>query len=152
MKVRLRPIAHDDRDALLAFYRSLSAESLHSRFFETCSPETALAGSPVDVDARNIVGIVAELNDQIVGVAHYFRLRDSAEVAFAVRDDLQGCGIATRLLETLAASARTNHIKDFVAEVLPDNRAMMDVFRGFSPQVSNITAGGVLHVSFPVPN
>ncbi len=152
MTVLIRPIVHQDRDRLLAFYRNLSPESLHARFFEACSPDAALASSPVDVDRRNIVGVVAELGEQIVGVAHYFRFRNSAEIAFAVRDDLQGRGIGTHLLEALVASARRNHVENFVAEVLPQNRAMMDVFHGFSRDVISTIAGGIVHVSFPVPS
>src|SRR5207253_11081236 len=65
MSIRIRPVVHEDRDRLLAFYRSLSPESLHARFFEACSPDAALASSPVDVDRRNTVGVVAELGEQI---------------------------------------------------------------------------------------
>jgi hypothetical protein len=76
MTIRIRPILREDRERLLAFYRSLSPESLHTRFFEACSPDAALASSPVDVDRRNVVGVVAELGNEIVGVAHYFRFRE----------------------------------------------------------------------------
>ncbi|PYQ60947.1 MAG: hypothetical protein DMF58_06475 [Acidobacteria bacterium] len=86
------------------------------------------------------------------GVAHYFRFRNSAEIAFAVRDDLQGRGIGTHLLEALVASARRNHVENFVAEVLPQNRAMMNVFHGFSRDVTSTTGGGIVQVSFPVPS
>ena len=57
------------------------------------------------------------------------RMRDRAEVAFAVADALQGHGIGTRLLEHLAASRAAQGIETFDAYVLGDNRRMLDVFR-----------------------
>ena len=45
-----------------------------------------------------------------------------------VDDAQQGAGIATLLLEHLAAIARSNGIERFTAEVLGDNRAMLAVF------------------------
>ena len=55
-------------------------------------------------------------------MATYDRLRDvlSAEVAFAVADELQGIGVGTRLLEQFAALAAANGIERFVFEVLPE--------------------------------
>ena len=71
-------------------------------------------------------------NDRIVAIGEYDRLRDpvAAEAAFAVADTLQGHGIGTRLLERLAALAADQGIERFLAEVLPDNRAMLGVFAG----------------------
>ena len=54
--------------------------------------------------------------------------RDEAEAAFMVDDAHQGEGIATLMLEHLAAIARSNGIERFTAEVLADNRPMLAVF------------------------
>ena len=61
--------------------------------------------------------------ERIVALANYVRLRDpaSAEVAFTVADAYQGRGIATRLLEQLAALAAARGIERFVGEVMADN-------------------------------
>ena len=65
-----------------------------------------------------------------MAAAGYDRLREpgTAEVAFAVADDYQGRGMATRLLEQLAAIAAERGIYRFDAEVMADNRAMLGVF------------------------
>jgi RimJ/RimL family protein N-acetyltransferase len=47
---------------------------------------------------------------------------DTAEVAFAVVDDLQGNGIGTVLVERLGADARAAGIRRFRADVRPDNK------------------------------
>ena len=46
--------------------------------------------------------------------------------------------------------ARSNGIERFEAETLPDNRAMMDVFRHAGFTVSSHFDGGVIEVSFPL--
>ena len=54
------------------------------------------------------------------------------------------------MLEHLAAVARSNGIERFDAETLPDNRAMMDVFRHAGFNVTSQFDNGVIEVSFPL--
>ena len=75
---------------------------------------------------------------------------DSAEVAFVVRDDHQGRGLGSILLEHLAAAARENGLRRFEAEVLVENHAMVRVFREAGYQVSRAFDEGVLHLEFDI--
>ena len=88
----------------------------------------------------------------MVAVARFDRLEDktAAEVAFVVEDHQQRRGLATVMLEHLAAVARSNGIERFDAETLPDNRAMMDVFRHAGFDLSSHFDSGVIDVSFPL--
>jgi len=52
-----------------------------------------------------------------------------AEVAVEVADHLHGRGLGTILIERLAAVAEQRGITLFIAEVLSENHAMLDVFR-----------------------
>lgn len=151
--LRLRPVRHDDREHLVRFYARLSSDSLHSRFFDSRTAEAAADATPSDVDYRREFGIVGELAGDVVAVAHYFastKRPDIAEVAFAIRDDMQGCGVGTRLLEKLADIARTNAITRFEAETLSENRAMLDVFLHSGFEVVSRSAEGVVRVTFPI--
>jgi acetyl coenzyme A synthetase (ADP forming)-like protein len=151
--VHIRPVRPEDCERLIAFYARLSPESLHARFFAVCRPEVAAAASPSTVDYDREFGAVAELGGEIAGVAHYFTSRTSrnvAEVAFAISDTVQGCGAATKLLETLAAAARDHGIDRFVAEVLPDNQRMLDVFLGTGFDVVRRSEEGLIHLEFPI--
>lgn len=127
----IRPIAPDDRDALLAFHERQSVESKYRRFF---SAKPSLSARELDhftqVDFVDRVALVVELHDEFIAWASYERWpnRDDAEAAFMVDDEHQGKGIATLLLEHLAAIARSNGISRFTAEVLADNRGMTKVF------------------------
>lgn len=151
--VHIRPVRTDDHERLIAFYARLSPESLHARFFGVCRPEVAAAASPSTIDYDREFGAVAELGGEIAGVAHYFtsrRFPNVAEVAFAISDAAQGCGAGTKLLETLIAAARDHGIDRFEAEVLPENRRMLDVFLSTGFDVVRRTDEGTVHLEFPI--
>ncbi|WFB07021.1 GNAT family N-acetyltransferase [Streptomyces sp. LX-29] len=73
---------------------------------------------------------------------------DQAEVAFLVQDAHQGRGVASALLEHIAAVARERGIRRFVAEVLPANTKMIKVFTdaGYTQQRS--FEDGVVRLEF----
>jgi RimJ/RimL family protein N-acetyltransferase len=73
------------------------------------------------VDGNHHV-LVAYLGGEPVGIVRLVRDGDTAEVAFAVVDDLQGNGIGTVLVDRLGADARAAGIKRFRADVRPDNK------------------------------
>jgi acetyl coenzyme A synthetase (ADP forming)-like protein len=151
--LRIRPIRPEDRAALLDFFGRLSPETLHARFFNLSSPELALASSPTVVDYDREFGVIAEGSGGIVAVAHYFASNTEqrvAEVAFAIADASQGRGIGTKLLEVLAAAARTHEIDRFDAYVLADNGRMLEVFKGMGFSVTSELDGGTVHLSFPI--
>lgn len=151
--MHIRPIRGEDHEPLIDFYTRLSPESLHARFFDFRRPELAAEASPSNVDYNNEFGAVAEINGEIVGVAHYFASHtkpNRAEVAFAISDAAQGCGAGTKLLETLVTAARDHDIERFEAEVLADNRRMLDVFLGMGFDITRRTADGVVTLAFPI--
>lgn len=151
--IRLRPIRPDDGERLLRFFRKLSPASLYSRFFDVRTPEAAAACCPVDVDYNRCFGMVGELNNEIVAVAHYFAVAlhpEVAEVAFAVADELHGHGIGTRLLERLASFARTQGITRFEAETLSENQLMLHVFLDSGFDVVTRSDASVVGLAFPI--
>jgi acyl-CoA synthetase (NDP forming)/GNAT superfamily N-acetyltransferase len=100
-----------------------------------------------DGDAR--VMLLAHLGAQVVALAGYDRLREptAAEIAFAVADEMQGRGLATRLLEQLAEVAAARGIVRFDAEVMAGNRAMLGVFASAGFDVRRQTEFGEVHLS-----
>jgi acetate---CoA ligase (ADP-forming) len=151
--LRLRAPAATDAGALEAFFSGLSERSFYLRFHGLRRVDRALVEHFVEPDWHDrgvLVGVAGE--GRIVAVAEFMRLRDetSAEVAFAVADELQGRGIGTRLLEQLAANAAGAGIERFVAEVLPENAAMLGVFRDAGFEVARELEGGVIEVRFPI--
>jgi acetyl coenzyme A synthetase (ADP forming)-like protein len=155
--LRLRAPARDDGDGLAAFFSGLSERSLYLRFHGLRAVDEKLVAHFLEPDWRErgvLIGTLADGdgNERIVAVGEYIRLRDqaAAEAAFAVADELQGRGIGTRLLERLASLAAEQGIERFVAEVMPENRAMLGVFEGAGLEVTRELDGGEFEVRFPI--
>lgn len=127
----VRPIRPDDAERIVRFHERQSPESIYFRFF---SPRPRLSERDLDrftnVDYADRMAFVGLLGDDLVGVARYdrHRGRSDAEVAFFIDDEHHGRGMATVLLEYLAAAAREAGISGFTASVLPQNRKMLGVF------------------------
>ena len=155
--LRLRAPAHNDAGALVTFFERLSNNSRYLRFHGVRRVDVTLVEHVLDpnwTDRGALIGTLtdAQGDERVVALAEYARLRDpaSAEVAFTVADDLQGRGAATRLLEQLAARAAEVGIEGFVAEVLPENSAMLAVFRDAGFEESRKLSGGEVEVHFPI--
>jgi acetyl coenzyme A synthetase (ADP forming)-like protein len=150
--LRLRAPTRGDAGALISFFEGLSEHSLYMRFHGVRHVDAALVEHFLDPDPDDRGALVGILAEKIVAVAEFARLRDPAvaEVAFTVADELQGRGAATRMLEQLAARAAEAGIESFVAEVLPENAAMLSVFQDAGFEVSRSLAGGEVEVRFPI--
>jgi acetyl coenzyme A synthetase (ADP forming)-like protein len=148
--MRFRPPRRDDADGMLGFFRSLSDESLYKRFHGHPSLAPPIVEPVLDPDWTERGALIGVKGDRVVAVANYVRLRDArtAEVAFAVADELQGRGIATRLLEQLAGAAASVGIEEFLAEVMLDNNAMLRVFAeaGFETTRETILGTAEVHL------
>jgi acetyl coenzyme A synthetase (ADP forming)-like protein len=142
----------EDAGALASFFEGLSERSFYLRFHGVRAVDDELIRHFLDPDWEDRGVLLGELDDRVVAVAEYMRLRDAsaAEAAFAVADELQGRGIGTRLLERLAALAAEQGIERFVAEVMPENRAMLGVFEGVGLEVTRELDGGEFEVQFPI--
>jgi acetate---CoA ligase (ADP-forming) len=146
--MRFRPPVKDDAGALLAFFQGLSDRSLYLRFHGHPTVGGNVVEPLLDLDWEERGALVGTSEDGIVAVANYVRLRDprTAEVAFAVADEFQGRGIATRLLERLAGIATDAGIEEFVAEVMLDNSAMLRVFADAGYETTRETVLGTAEV------
>jgi copper chaperone len=143
------PVSTHDEPELWSFLSGLCLESQRLRFFTGAANITAAAQLAAASDAQHYGLLAHDEAGSLVGHALYVRLDETrAEVAVEVADHLHGCGLATILIDRLAAAAEGRGISSFVAEVLPENRAMLDVFRdGFDAQVS--FSQGTDAVEFP---
>ncbi|HEV7941214.1 MAG TPA: GNAT family N-acetyltransferase [Solirubrobacteraceae bacterium] len=136
--VSFRAAGAGDAQALREFFGGLCANSLRFRFF-TGAANIDSAAHWAAVSEPGGMGIVAiDQTDTLIGHAAYVPLNEqSAEVAVEVADRLHGLGMGTIMVERLAEQAEARGVSQFVAEVLPDNKAMLDVFRdGFDAKVS----------------
>ncbi len=124
-----------------AFLEGMSIESRRLRFFTGGPDLRGAARWAAEAESRHGLGLVATTGDPPTIVAHaaYERIGDDrAEVAFEVADSLRGRGLGTILMAHLAEGARSEGVATFSAEVLPENRRMLEVFResGFPVKIS----------------
>ena len=88
--LRVRPVRREDDERLRAFFKTLSPESCHARFFAMCTPDQALVHSPTHVDYIHDFGVVGEIGTRIVAgtcPAHpYVSARFSANVTLSAAE------------------------------------------------------------------
>lgn len=155
---RIRPITPDDAGRLVEFYEQVSDQSKYFRFF---APYPRLSDKDVrrftHHDFVNRVALAVVIRDRFIATVRYDRIdaegrpSDSgtdAEVAFLVQDAHQGRGVASALLEHIAAVAQERGIRRFQAEVLPENRKMVKVFTDAGYTQRRSFADGVVHLEF----
>ena len=148
--VCLRRAVEDDTPALVAFLEALSVDSRYHRFLGLPALTPSRIRGLAAPDPGRGIALVVESHGHIVAFAGFYltpQESNCAEVAFAVADALQGHGIGTQLLERLAAIARAQGIETFTAEVLGDNRRMLDVFRDSGFAVESTMERGVCRVT-----
>ncbi len=145
--VTLRRVEPADAAALHALYDDLERDDIRLRFFSpTANTDRVLLRL---LDPPN-VNVVAMAGRRLVAHGMYAPLGgDRAEVAFTVAHDAQGHGVGTLLLQRLAGIACADGIATFVADVLPDNHRMIEMFResGFQPALRS--GAGTIEVELP---
>ena len=152
--LHFRPLLPSDEFAYRNFFYSLQEDTIYYRFFYQMKlfSHEVIQKQWASVDYRknmSMIGLVQKAGHQeIVAIGTYAQEDDdNAEVAFVVREDFQGMGIATYLLEILEGIARENDYRQFTATVLKDNQAMLNVFRKHYPNAHmNITGGSEVSV------
>ncbi|MEV6105124.1 GNAT family N-acetyltransferase [Streptomyces sp. NPDC051940] len=147
---QIRPITPEDADRLVAFFARVSDESKYYRFF---APYPKLSARDVRLfthhDWVDRVGLCATVGDEFIATVRYDRIAPGeAEVAFLVQDEHQGRGVASTLLEHIAACARERDIRRFVAEVLPNNTKMIKVFTDAGYTQKRTFEDGVVRLQF----
>jgi|688.fasta_scaffold423563_1 RimJ/RimL family protein N-acetyltransferase len=147
-KVIIRPISRTDADRLVLFHESLSDRTIYQRFFAAhphLSEHEIKRFTHVDHNLREAYVAISE--DEIVAVGRLETIDENcAEVAFVIRDAFQKLGLGSALFSLLAETAREQGISTFVAEVLPQNKAMIRLFEVFGESITKETEDGVTHI------
>ena len=152
--VRIRRIIPADHDRLRAFYAELSEESRRTRFLGPTNGigdrQSAYFCCP---DHAHREGFVATMGpsdgaDRIVGhVCIEPDGPDTAEVAVAVADELQGHGIGRRLVDAAVYWARSDGFRTLTATMLAGNPAIQRLLTGLGlPSTAVAIGAGVVEV------
>ncbi len=153
-KMFLRPLKLTDESLLRDMFYKLSPESVHYRFFRMIKAmphEQLQEFLRVDYDADMALVVLTSSKEaaEIVGIAHYGKnpRTNFADAAFLVRDDWQGQGIGTILVNGLMDVARGHGIAGFTADVLAENHGMLRVFHKCGFPIESELENGAYHLN-----
>jgi len=147
--IEIRPLLPSDEFGYRNFFYSLQEKTIYLRFFykmRTFTHEMAQK-QWASIDYRDNISLIGLVqrggHKEIMAIGSYARESEArAEVAFVVREDFQGMGMASHLLAALEFIARENGFKGFCATVLRENAAMIHVFKKRYPSAKTVGSGG----------
>jgi acyl-CoA synthetase (NDP forming)/GNAT superfamily N-acetyltransferase len=153
--VEIRSAIPADFDAVKAMHEAMSPNNTYLRFF-------SLSRLAPGQEARRVTrepgpdhaALLALYGGQVVGVASFeVAGNDSktAEIAFAVADDMHHRGIATLLLEHLVSLARSRQLESLIASTLRENTDMLRVFSDAGLPVVSKHEDSVVGITIPLP-
>lgn len=156
-KAYMRPLKLTDEPMLRDMFYKLSPDSIRYRFFRMIKamPHEKLQDFlRVDYDADMALVVLTDDNDEnaeMSAIAHYAKdpRTNFADAAFLVRDDYQGKGIGTILMNALVTAARERGIGGFTADVLADNAGMLRIFHKCGFAVESELEDGEYHLTIP---
>jgi acetyltransferase len=136
--VIIRPIRPEDEPLLVEFHHTLSEQSVYQRYFHPFPLSERIAHERLTriafINYEREMALVAEWRDEaykphIIGVGRLIKLRGGKEAEFAIliSDEYQHQGLGTELLSRLVAIGRREGVKRIIADILPDNAAMIRV-------------------------
>ena len=143
LRLLLRPVKIGDEPLMKDFFYALSNDSMYKRFMSVRMdmPHERLQDFGV-VDYANSMMILAivegDSRETIAAIGQYEinETMHTAEVALVVKDEYQNMGVGHDLLLYLTRLARRRGLLGFTAEVLVENKPMLDLFKnmGFDTQ------------------
>lgn len=151
--IEIRALRPDDREDMLAAIGRTSPRSLQRRFF---APKRGFSEAELaffmNIDFENHVALVAQIDEDgrqsiVAGGRYIVAQPGQAEIAFVVVDAYQGQGIGTLLMCHLAILARDAGLKELIAEVLPENTAMLKLFSKFGFRPGSRREAQVIHLT-----
>lgn len=149
-----------DREALIAFHRNLSDTSVYMRYFSPVNlawrtGATRLADDLINDPEHHLTLIVERCSADrgahaIIGIGRLVISeadRTTAELAMTIRDEFQGMGIGSALLDALIDIARTAGLHAITATVLAQNRSMLQLCREHGFKTTKADTGGTIQLS-----
>ena len=139
--VNIRPIRPEDEPLMIRFHEGLSEHSVYMRYFQALKLSQRVAHERltricfIDYDRELVlVAVRRSPGREIAGVARLSKMygSDAAEFAVLIKDDYQGQGLGSELLERLIQAARDEpDISRLVAYMLAENEGMKNIVKRY---------------------
>jgi len=137
--VTIRPIRPEDEPLMVQFHKTLSDDTVHSRYFSTISLRQRTRHERLTrmcfIDYDRAMALVAIGRDgsseepRILGVVRYSKshMVNEGEFAIVVSDSVQGKGLGTKLMERLLDTARAEKLDRLHGLILAENHVMRGI-------------------------
>ncbi len=136
LRIRIRPVRISDESLLKEFFYSLTDDTIYRRFASARKdmPHDRLqAYTVIDYDQQMILLALTEdeEKEELIGIGQYNinQKTHMGDIGFVVKDAYQHKGVGTELLKHLTYAGKRKGLMGFTAEVLSDNRPMIDLFK-----------------------
>jgi RimJ/RimL family protein N-acetyltransferase len=131
LRVCLRPLVSADRDALVALFKSLSADDL--QYFRSNVTDPAIVASWAEaVDYARVFPLIAVVGDQLVGncTLHLGSgpTRHLAEIRVFLAKEFRRQGIGTAMLKAQIEIARKLGLQQIIAEIVESRPQVAHAF------------------------
>ncbi len=131
-RVLLRPLASDDKNALVALFTPISPTDLALMRNDVSSPQVVM-GWVDALDYKKVLPLVAVVNDRIVGDAtlhfHTGPGRHLADVRIFLSKEFRQRGLGSAMLRALIDVARKLGLQQLVAEVVASQDKTITAFQ-----------------------
>ncbi len=158
-QVTIRPIRPEDEPLMVKFHEALSERSVYLRYFQPTKLSQRIAHERLTrmcfLDYDREIALLVDYqvpgshDHEILAVGRLSKMhgKNSAEVAFLVRDEYQRCGLGTQLLRRLAQIAHDEHIATIHAYMLQENIEMQGLIKKLGFKLSSTDDPTVLLAS-----
>lgn len=150
LSLLLRPVKMGDEPLMKDFFYALSSQSMYRRFMyaRMDMPHKRLQefGVVDYADRMMILAIVKGDNRETIAAIGQYEINEkmhTAEVALVVKDEYQNMGVGHDLLSYLTRLARRRGLLGFTAEVLLENRPMLNLFKNMGFDMEKRSEEGV---------
>lgn len=149
-----------DREGLVAFHRNLSDTSVYLRYFSPVNVAwrtgtARIAEDLINDPVRHLTLIVercaADYGAQAIIATGHLVIPEAgcttAELALTVRDEFQGMGVGSALLDALIVTGRAAGLHAITATVLAQNQSMLQLCREHGFQKTTVGTGETIQLS-----
>lgn len=149
-EILLRPVKISDEPLLKEFFYSLSDQSIYRRFISVRKdmPHERLQEFVIiDYTKETMILVIMDHGEkeEVIGLGQ-FGIDDNThtgEVALVIKDNTQNMGVGTELLKYLTTIAKRQGLLGFTAEVLVENRPMLNLFEKMGFDIQKRSSAGV---------
>ncbi len=153
----LRPLQPSDERRLQEFFYSHTQETIQSRYgygISRMSRERAYELVNVD-QSKDLALALLEVQgprEVIHAVGRYYLDTGGtgAEVAFVTRETKRHCGMARTLFDRMRAIGKKRGLTAMHAQVLPENEAMLSLFRSYKHKLARVAGSSAVEVELPL--